>query len=103
MIESRAATSPKFRGGKVTFGNDYDVSNVQSTMMPLFCYDQLNNIGGGTFFIVGGPWSSAGGQNGHFLSLLFGMRTKYARKPEVNSLIRILIELILAMTVCFPV
>jgi len=38
-----------FGRGKVTFGNDYDVIDMQSTMMRLFCYDQLTNIGGGTF------------------------------------------------------
>jgi len=67
---SRVATSEKFRGsGKVTFGNDYDVIDVQSTMMRLLCYDQLTNIGGGTFFIVGG--------HGHFVPLLIGILTKY--------------------------
>ena len=50
---ARAATSKKFAGGEVTFGNDYDVIDVQSTMMRLFCYDKLTNIGGGAFFIVG--------------------------------------------------
>ena len=51
-----------------------------------------------------GPWASTGGgQNGHFLPLLIGLRTKYTTKPEVNSLIPILIELILAMTVYLPV
>jgi len=30
-------------GAEVTFGNDYDVINVQSTMMRPFCYDQLTN------------------------------------------------------------
>jgi len=28
---------------EVTFGNDYDVIDVQSTMMRPFCYDQLTN------------------------------------------------------------
>ena len=42
------------------------------------------------------------GENGHFLPLLIGLRTKYARKPEVKSLIPILIELVLSMTVYFP-
>jgi len=59
---SRAATSEKFRGGgKVTFGNDYDVIDVQSTMMRLCCYEQHTNIGGGTFFIVGGHERLQGG------------------------------------------
>jgi len=62
----------KFRGGKVTFGNDYDVIDVQSTMMRLFCYDQLINIGGGTFFIVWGPWACA------------GWETKWAFAPSAN-------------------
>jgi len=45
----------KFSGGEeVTFGDIYDVIDVQSTMMRLFCYDPLTNSGGGTFFIVGG-------------------------------------------------
>jgi len=30
-------------GAEVTFGNDYDVIDVQSTMMRPFCYDQLTN------------------------------------------------------------
>jgi len=30
-------------GTEVTFGNDYDVIDVQSTMMRPFCYDQLTN------------------------------------------------------------
>jgi len=47
------STSEKFRGGKVIFGNDYDVIDVHSNLMRLFCYDQLTNIGGGTFFIMG--------------------------------------------------
>ena len=68
----RAATSRKFRGGgKVTFGNDYDVIDVQSTMMRLFCYDQLTNIGGGTFFIVGAMGVHRGG-------------TKWAFPPPAN-------------------
>jgi len=41
-------------GTEVTFGDDYDVIDVQSTMMRLFCYDLLTNSGGGIFFIVGG-------------------------------------------------
>ena len=58
----RAATSEKFRGGgKVTFGNDYDVIDVQSTVMRLFCYDQLAKIGGGNFFILGGHGRPQGG------------------------------------------
>jgi len=61
---------------KDTFGNDYDVIDVQSTMMRLFCYDQLTNIGGGTFFIVGSHGRPQGGQNGHLLPLLIGVRTK---------------------------
>jgi len=32
----RAATSEKFREGKVTFGNGYDVIDMESTMMRLF-------------------------------------------------------------------
>jgi len=38
-----------FGGAEVTFGNDYDVIDVQSNMMRLFCYDQFANSGGGTF------------------------------------------------------
>jgi len=30
------------------------------------------------------------GQNGHLLTLLIGIRTKYVRTPEVNGLIPIL-------------
>jgi len=30
-------------GAEVTFGNDYDVIDVQSTTMRPFCYDQLTN------------------------------------------------------------
>jgi len=71
-------------------------------MIRLFCYDQLTNIGGGTFFIEGAMGVRRGVVE-HFLPLLIGLRTKYARKPEVNSLIPILIELILAMTVYFLV
>jgi len=54
-------------------------------------------------FLSGGPWASAGGGNGHLLPLVIGMRTKMSRKPEVNSLIPTLTELILAMPVYFPV
>jgi len=60
-----------FWGGKATFGNEYDVIDVQSTMMRLFCYDHLTNIGGGTVFIVGEPWAPAG-------------RTKWAFAPPAN-------------------
>jgi len=35
-------------------------------MMRLFCFEQLANIGGGTFFIVGGHGRLQGG-NGHLL------------------------------------
>jgi len=70
-------------------------------MMRLFCYDQLTNIGGETFFI--GHGRPEGGQNGHFLPLLIGLRTKYVTKHEVNSLIPILIEIILAITFYSPV
>jgi len=60
-VIARAATSEKFRGGKVSFGNYYDVIDVQSTMMRLFCYEQLTSIGGRTFFIVGGHGRPQGG------------------------------------------
>jgi len=40
---TRAATNEKFRGVEVAFGNDYNVINVQSTMMRPFCSDQLTN------------------------------------------------------------
>jgi len=57
-VLSHPQTGPQprknFGGGKVTFSNHYDLIDVQSTMMRLFCYDQLPNIGGGTFSIVGG-------------------------------------------------
>jgi len=69
--------------------------------MRFFYYEQLTNIGGGTFFIVGGHGRPQGG--GHLLPLVIGIRTKISRKPEVNSLIPILPELILAMPVYFPV
>jgi len=53
-------------------------------------------------YYSGGPWVSAGvRQNGHLLPLVIGIRTKTSRKPEVNGLIPILTELILAMPVCF--
>jgi len=71
--ESGAQLAKIFWGGKVTFGNDYDAIDVQSTMMRLFCYGQLTNIGGGTFFIVGGhgcpqegtKWAFASPANWH--------------------------------------
>jgi len=34
-IETRAATSEKFRGGQSHFWHDYDVTDLQSTMMGL--------------------------------------------------------------------
>ena len=34
----------------------------------IFCYDQLANIGRGTFFIVGKSWASAGGTKWAFAS-----------------------------------
>jgi len=34
-IETRVATSEKFRGGQSHFWHDYDVTDVQSTMMGL--------------------------------------------------------------------
>jgi len=90
IIITRAATSEKFRG------------DVQSTMMQLFCYEQLTNIGGGTFFIVGAMGVCRGG-NGHLLPRIIGIRTKMSRKPEVNSLLPILTEFIHAMPVYIPV
>jgi len=71
-----------------------------------FCYDQLTNTDGGTFFIVGGVRASTGEQNGRFLPpWKLGYESNMSRKPEVNSLIPILIELILAhaLKVYFPV
>jgi len=48
MAPYRAATSKIFPGeAEVTFANDYDVIDVQSTMMRPFCYDQHTNSGGG--------------------------------------------------------
>jgi len=41
--------------------------------------------------------------NGHLLPRVIGIRMKMSRKPEVNSLIPILTELILAMPVDIPV
>jgi len=38
-----AATSEKVRGAEIIFGNDYDVIDVQSTMIQPLCYDQLTN------------------------------------------------------------
>ena len=61
------------------------------------------NAGGGAFFIVGAMGIRRGRQNGHLPPLEIGIWTKYAWKPEVNSLIPISIYLILAMTVYFPV
>ena len=40
---TKAATSENFGVAEVTFSNDYDVIDVQSTMMRPFCYDQLTN------------------------------------------------------------
>jgi len=41
---SQGRNQRKISGGaKVTFGNDYDVIDVQSTMMRPFCYDRLTN------------------------------------------------------------
>jgi len=57
-------------------GNDYDLIDVQSTMMRLFCYDQLTNVGGGTFHSGLAMGIRRGGQNGHLLPLLIGIRTK---------------------------
>ena len=72
LIRGQGRSQRKISGVvKVTFGNDYDVIDVQSTMMRLFCYDQLTNIGGGTFYIAGGPWASEGG-------------TKWAFPPPAN-------------------
>ena len=91
-------------GAEVTFGNDYDVIEVQSNMMRLFCYDQLTNSDGGTFFIMGAMGVHRREQNGRLPPpWKFGYEPSTSRKPEVNSLIPILIELILAMTVSFLV
>jgi len=43
------------------------------------------------------------GENGHLLFLVIGVGTKMSRKSEVNSLIPIWNDLILAMPVYFPV
>jgi len=40
-LRPRPQLAKKFVGAKVTFGNDYDVIDVQSNIMPHFCYDQL--------------------------------------------------------------
>jgi len=40
-------------GAEITFGNDHDVIDVQSTIMRPFCYDQLSNNDGGPFSNVG--------------------------------------------------
>jgi len=69
--------------------------------MRRFCYDQLTNICGGNYFILGGHGRPQGDR--HLLPLVIGIRTKMSRKPEVNSLIPILTELILAMAIYFPV
>ena len=65
LTSSRPWAGPQpeknFRGAEVTFGNDYAVIDVQSNMMRLFCYDQLTNSGGGTFFIVGAMGVRRGG------------------------------------------
>jgi len=62
LVYLRPGSQPakNFGWSKAPFGNDHDVIDVQSTMMRLFCYEQLTNISGGTFFIVGGAWASAG-------------------------------------------
>jgi len=75
---------------------------MHSTMMRPFSYDQLTNTGGGTFFTVGGMGVRRGGQSGQPPWKLEYEQTM-SRKSEVNSLIPILIELILATTVYFPV
>jgi len=43
IVHPRAGPQPKknFGNAEITFGNDYDVIDVQSNMMRPFCYDQL--------------------------------------------------------------
>ena len=88
---------------EVIFGNDYDVIYVQSTTTRLFCYDQLTNSCEGTFFIVGAHGRPQGAKIIICLPWNLGYEPNMSRKPEVNGLIPILTELILAMTVYFPI
>jgi len=62
---------------EVTFGNGYVVIDVQFNHDATFCFDQLANNGGGTFFIVGGPWSSTEGGAVGICPLEIEIRTKY--------------------------
>jgi len=55
-------TGPKptknFWGAEVTFGNDYVVIDVQSTVMRPFCHDHVTNSGGELFSKRGGGGSA---------------------------------------------
>jgi len=67
----------KISGGRSLFDNDYDVIDVQSNMTRLFCYDQLTNSGGGTFFIVGAMGVHRGSKWAFAAPLGIGIRTKF--------------------------
>ena len=100
-----AGPQPAKISGKaeVTSGKHYDVIDVHSTRMRLFSYDQLTNTGGGTFFTVGGAWESAGKGKVGIPPWKLEYEPTMSRKSELNSLIPILVELILATAVHFPV
>ena len=66
LYQSSGPQPAKNFGGEDTFGNDYDVIDVQSTIIRLFCNDQLANIGEGIFFIVGGHGLPQGGKKWAF-------------------------------------
>jgi len=100
-----AGPQPAKISGKaeVTSGKHYDVIDVHSTRMRLFSYDQLTNTGGGTFFTVGGAWESAGKGKVGISPWKLEYEPTMSRKSELNSLIPILVELILATAVHFLV
>jgi len=60
LVPSGPQPAKNFGGAEVTFGNDDDVIDMQSTVMRPFCCDQLSNSGGESFFNMRGtsktPW-----------------------------------------------
>jgi len=102
-LGGRAATSEKFRGAKSLLATIMTSSMCSQPWCNCFATISLPTLMEEPFPWWGDHGRPQRGQNGHLLPLLIGVRTKYARKPEVNSLIPILIELILAITVCTPV
>jgi len=60
LVLSGTQPAKKLGVAEVTFGNDDDVIDMQSTMMRLFCCDQLAISGGENFFKMRGtpktPW-----------------------------------------------